>query len=264
MGRIRLILLDTRDEANSDEDKALAAALYGGDQRMRIQQELLLGVGGSRALRALGITPSVYHLNEGHSAFAILEWARHRVQQDNLDPWARHPGGGGRHRVHHPHPGGGRPRPLPGRPGRGAPAAPGRRRCTLPIQDVLGLGRVDPNDHGSPFLPTVLALKHCRRANGVSALHGTVARSMWQCLWPDRSVHDVPIGHITNGVHVPSWLSSELNVLLQTHLGVNWQEGIVRPDLWIKVAGHRPGRDLGDQEGAQGPHAAPGAGAGRR
>ncbi|MDR3671986.1 MAG: alpha-glucan family phosphorylase, partial [Holophaga sp.] len=88
VGRIRLILLDTRDEANSDEDKALAASLYGGDQRMRIQQELLLGVGGSRALRALGITPSVYHLNEGHSSFAILEWARHRVEQDELDPWA--------------------------------------------------------------------------------------------------------------------------------------------------------------------------------
>ncbi len=109
VGRIRLILLDTRDDANSDEDKALAASLYGGDQRMRIQQELLLGVGGSRALRALGITPSVYHLNEGHSAFAILERARHRVEQDSMDPWVALRRGRRRHGVHHPHPGGGRP-----------------------------------------------------------------------------------------------------------------------------------------------------------
>jgi starch phosphorylase len=84
VGRIRLILLDTRDEANSEADQQLAAQLYGGDQRTRIQQELLLGVGGSRALRAMGITPSVFHLNEGHSAFAILEWARYRVQNDGL------------------------------------------------------------------------------------------------------------------------------------------------------------------------------------
>jgi starch phosphorylase len=234
VGRIRLILLDTRDEANSDEDKALAGALYGGDQRMRIQQELLLGVGGSRALRALGITAGVYHLNEGHSAFAILEWARHRVQQDSLDPWAaiQEAASGTVFTTHTPVEAGHDRFPADLAEEHLRPLA---EALHLHIQDVLGLGRIDPNDHGSPFLPTVLALKHCRRANGVSALHGTVARKMWQCLWPDRPVHAVPIGHITNGVHVPSWLSSELNVLLQTHLGVGWQEGIVRPDLWIKV-----------------------------
>jgi len=239
VGRIRLILLDTRDEANSDEDKALAASLYGGDQRMRIQQELLLGVGGSRALRALGITPSVYHLNEGHSSFAILEWARHRVQQDHMDPWAalQEASAGTVFTTHTPVEAGHDRFPAELAEEHLRPLAEG---LGLPIQEVLGLGRVDPADHGSPFLPTVLALKHCRRANAVSALHGNVSRSMWQCLWPDRSVHDVPIGHITNGVHVPSWLSSELNVLLQTHLGVGWQEGIVRPDLWIKVAAIDP------------------------
>ena len=239
VGRIRLILLDTRDDANSDEDKALAASLYGGDQRMRIQQELLLGVGGSRALRALGITPSVYHLNEGHSSFAILEWARHRVQQDHMDPWAalQEASAGTVFTTHTPVEAGHDRFPAELAEEHLRPLAEG---LGLPIQEVLGLGRVDPADHGSPFLPTVLALKHCRRANAVSALHGNVSRSMWQCLWPDRSVHDVPIGHITNGVHVPSWLSSELNVLLQTHLGVGWQEGIVRPDLWIKVAAIDP------------------------
>ena len=239
VGRIRLILLDTRDEANSDEDKALAASLYGGDQRMRIQQELLLGVGGSRALRALGITPSVYHLNEGHSSFAILEWARHRVEQDDMDPWMalQEAAAGTVFTTHTPVEAGHDRFPADLAEEHLRPLAKGLR---LSIQEVLGLGRINPDDHGAPFLPTVLALKHCRRANAVSALHGVVSRSMWQCLWPDRSVHDVPIGHVTNGVHVPSWLSSELNVLLQTHLGVNWQEGIVRPDLWTKVAAIDP------------------------
>jgi starch phosphorylase len=235
VGRIRLILLDTRDDANSDEDKALAATLYGGDQRMRIQQELLLGVGGSRALRALGITPSVYHLNEGHSAFAILEWARHRVEQDNLAPMAAlfHASSGTVFTTHTPVEAGHDRFPADLAEEHLRPLAQG---LGLDIQQVLGFGRVNPDDHGSPFLPTVLALRYSRRANGVSALHGTVARSMWKGLWPNRSEHDVPIGHITNGVHVPTWLSSELNTLLETHLGVHWQEGIVRPDLWTKVA----------------------------
>ena len=239
VGRIRLILLDTRDDANSVEDQALAASLYGGDQRMRIQQELLLGVGGSRALRALGITPSVYHLNEGHSSFAILEWARHRVEQDDLDPWAAiaEASAGTVFTTHTPVEAGHDRFPADLAAEHLRPLADGLH---LPIQEVLGLGRVNPADHGSPFLPTVLALKHSRRANAVSALHGAVSRQMWQGLWPDRSVHDVPIGHVTNGVHVPSWLSSELNVLLQNHLGVNWQEGIVRPDMWTKVAAIDP------------------------
>jgi starch phosphorylase len=236
VGRIRLILLDTQDEANSGEDKALAASLYGGDQRIRIQQELLLGVGGSRALRALGICPSVYHLNEGHSAFAILEWARHRVEQDDMDPWAAlHLAAAGTvFTTHTPVEAGHDRFPADLAEEYLRPLADGLK---LPIQDVLGLGRVDPGDHGAPFLPTVLALKHSRRANGVSALHGSVARSMWQGLWPERSVHEVPIGHVTNGVHVPSWLAAELNVLFQTYLDTNWQESIVRPDMWNKVAG---------------------------
>jgi len=234
VGRIRLILLDTRDDANSEEDKMLAARLYGGDQRMRIQQELLLGVGGSRALRALGITPSVYHLNEGHSAFAILERARQRVQHDGLDPrqaikecsqatvFTTHtPVDAGHDRF---------------------PADLAAEHLTslaqglqLPLHDVMGFGRVNPSDDGAPFMPTVLALKHSRKANAVSALHGNVSRAMWNCLWPDRKEEDVPIGHVTNGVHTHTWLSSELNQLFQTHLGINWLDGIVRPDMWTKI-----------------------------
>ena len=234
VGRIRLVLLDTCCDENNEEDQALAAQLYGGDQRMRIQQELLLGVGGSRALRALGITPSVFHLNEGHSAFAILEWARHRVQTDGLDPWKaiKEASAGTVFTTHTPVEAGHDRFPAELAAEHLQPLADGLK---LPIQEVLGLGRVNPEDRGSPFLPTVLALKCSRRANGVSALHGVVSRNMWQCLWPDRKEEDIPIGHITNGVHTATWLSSELNELFQYHLGANWMESIVRPDLWMKL-----------------------------
>ncbi|MDP2875468.1 MAG: alpha-glucan family phosphorylase, partial [Holophaga sp.] len=105
----------------------------------------------------------------------------------------------------------------------------------LPLEDVMAFGRVNPNDHGAPFMPTVLALKQSRTANAVSALHGNVSRAMWNCLWPDLKEENVPIGHITNGVHTHTWLSSELNQLFQTHLGTNWLDGIVRPDMWTKI-----------------------------
>jgi starch phosphorylase len=234
VGRIRLILLDSCCDANNEEDQALAAQLYGGGQRMRIEQEMLLGVGGSRALRALGITPSVFHLNEGHSAFAILEWARHRVQVDGLDPWKaiKEASSGTVFTTHTPVEAGHDRFPADLAAEHLKPLADGLR---LPLDDVMGLGRVNPSDHGSEFLPTVLALKCSRRANAVSALHGVVSRNMWQCLWPDRKEEDIPIGHITNGVHTATWISSELNELFQYHLGANWMESIVRPDLWMKL-----------------------------
>ncbi|HWQ10195.1 MAG TPA: alpha-glucan family phosphorylase, partial [Holophaga sp.] len=234
VGRIRLILLDTKCDANSEEDQGLAAQLYGGDQRMRIQQEMLLGVGGSRALRALGITPSVYHLNEGHSAFAILEWARHRVQADGLDPWLaiRTAAAGTVFTTHTPVEAGHDRFPADLAAEHLQPLADGLK---LPVHDVLGLGRIDPADHNAQFLPTVLALKCSRRANAVSALHGVVSRNMWQCLWPDRKEEEIPIGHVTNGVHTATWLSAELNELFQYHLGASWMESIVRPDLWMKL-----------------------------
>lgn len=234
VGRIRLILLDTRCDGNSDEDQGITAHLYGGDQRMRIQQELLLGVGGSRALRALGITPSVYHLNEGHSAFGILEWARHRVQVDGLDPWRaiKEAAAGTVFTTHTPVEAGHDRFPADLAAEHLRPLADGLK---LPLDEVMGLGRVNPEDKGSHFLPTVLALKCSRRANAVSALHGVVSRNMWQCLWPERKEDEIPIGHITNGVHTATWLSAELNELFQYHLGPNWMESIVRPDLWMKL-----------------------------
>lgn len=235
VGRIRLILLDTRVKQNDPKDVALAARLYGGDQRMRIEQELLLGVGGARALRALDINASVFHLNEGHSAFALLERARYRIQADGMDP----------HRAlqevasatvfttHTPVDAGHDRFPVDLAAEHLRPLAEGLK---LPLDEVMGLGRVNPHDHGSPFLPTVLALKLSRRANGVSAIHGGVSRRMWNHLYPGVREEAVPIGHVTNGVHLPTWLATEMNHLYESHLGVAYQSALTRPEAWMKIA----------------------------
>jgi len=234
VGRVRLLLLDTRDSQNSEADQGLAARLYGGDQRMRIEQELLLGVGGARALRTLGITASVFHLNEGHTAFALLERARHRVQEDGVDPWEalKETAAAAVFTTHTSVDAGHDRFPADLAEEHLRPLAEGLK---LPVQDVLGFGRVNPADHGSPFMPTVLALRHSHRSNGVSALHGVVSRAMWTGLWPGLPERDVPIGHITNGVHVPTWLATEMNQFLEAHLGTNWMDGMVHPDLWTKI-----------------------------
>jgi glycogen phosphorylase len=234
VGRIRLILLDTRVKQNEPKDVALAARLYGGDQRMRIEQELLLGVGGVRALRALGINASVFHLNEGHSAFALLERAGHRVQADGLNPhqalqevasatvFTTHtPVDAGHDRF---------PANLAAEYLR-----PLAEELKLSLDEVMGLGRVNTHDHGSAFMPTVLALKLSRRANGVSALHGVVSRKMWNQLYPGLQEDAVPIGHVTNGVHLPTWLATEMNHLYESHLGVGYQSALTRPDTWAKI-----------------------------
>jgi glycogen phosphorylase len=234
VGIVRLLLLDTRDPENSEADRALGARLYGGDQRMRIEQELILGVGGMRALRALGITPGVIHLNEGHCAFAVLELARHRVQTDGLDPLlaVREAGASTVFTTHTPVEAGHDhfPHELVAEH-LGALAS----SLGLPMDHILGLGRVRPEDQSSQFLPTVLALRLARNTNAVSALHGRVARAMWQQLYPNRTEHEVPIGHVTNGVHVMSWMSLEFDQLLRGHLGQNWPAHQANPDLWAKI-----------------------------
>jgi len=234
VGRVRLILLDTRDPRNNEYDQALTARLYGGDLRMRIEQEFLLGVGGSRALRALGINAGVYHLNEGHCAFAILERAMWRVKNDGYDPHLaiKESAQATVFTTHTPVDAGHDRFPADLAWKHMKPIADG---LGLSVEEVLGFGRVNPDDLGSPFMPTVLALKCSRRANGVAALHGVVSRRMWQVLWPNRTETDVPIGHITNGVHVPTWLANEIDQLYKIHFGPNWSESIVRPDMWAKV-----------------------------
>ena len=236
VGRIRLILLDTRVKQNDPKDVALAARLYGGDQRMRIEQELLLGVGGARALRMLGINASVFHLNEGHSAFALLERARHRIQADEMDPHLalQEVAAATVFTTHTPVDAGHDRFPADLAAEHLRPLAEGLK---LPLDEVMGLGRVNPHDHGSPFMPTVLALRLSRRANGVSALHGVVSRKMWNHLYPGLREEAVPIGHVTNGVHLPTWLATEMNHLYESHLGVAYQGALTRPDTWAKIVG---------------------------
>lgn len=240
VGRVNLYLLDSNIEQNSEEDRRLTARLYGGDQRTRIRQELLLGVGGVRALRAVGITPSVVHMNEGHSAFAALEVIHERMQNDALS-FTQALQETSSSCVFTTH----------------TPVAAGHDRFEEsllmehvgPLADALGLdqggimalGRVDPQNPSETFCMTVLALKMCRIANGVSSLHGVVSRQMWAALWPWRSAEEIPIGHITNGVHVPTWLAAQMRVLYDRVLPENWYQRTGEPEVWSGFESISPG-----------------------
>ncbi|HEX7181282.1 MAG TPA: alpha-glucan family phosphorylase [Thermoanaerobaculia bacterium] len=233
-GRSLLLLLDARDDANTPEDQELTARLYGGDQETRIQQEILLGVGGFRALGQVGIKPSVLHLNEGHSAFALLERARHFVEHQGLDPDAavREVAATSVFTTHTPVEAG-HDRFRPELAGRHLEAL--AQGLGMPLDRVLALGSERPDDPAAPFCPTVLALNLSRRSNGVSALHGRVSRRMWHSLYPGRTEEEVPIGHITNGVHVRTWLAADMHDLYSRYLGPRWLESLSRPDLWTRA-----------------------------
>lgn len=234
VGRCTLLLLDSDVPGNADEDRKLTARLYGGDNRIRIRQELLLGVGGIRALRAMGIDPGVLHLNEGHSAFAPLEMVRVLMNDDGLqfEEAVRQVA---RHTVFTTH------TPVPAGHDRFSPES--LEEHLGPLGDSLGLsrdqllsmGRVDPDNNHETFCMTVLALKLSRRANAVSSLHGDVSRRMWNCLWPQRDESEVPIGHITNGVHVLSWLAPQMHQLYDRHLGVSWPMNSADPKVWKRI-----------------------------
>jgi len=240
VGRVNLYLLDSDVKENRPEDRELTSRLYGGDNRTRIRQELVAGVGGIRALRALGITPGVYHLNEGHSAFATLEAIRQFMVDsgmsfdDSLRQIARHttftthtpvPAGhdrfdGGLIEEH---------------------LGPLRDGLGISFEQLMGLGRVEPQNEHEPFCMTVLGLKLSRRANAVSNLHGHVSRRMWAHLWPWRVEEEIPIGHITNGVHVQSWLSYQMQQLYDRHFPVNWERRMGEPEVWQFIHDVDPG-----------------------
>lgn len=234
VGRNLLLLLDSDIEGNAPEDRELTARLYGGDHRVRIRQELLLGVGGVRALRAMGISPGVLHLNEGHSAFAVLEQIRLKMGHEGLnsEEAMRRVSSRVVFTTHTP-----------------VPAGHDRFNSHLveehlgPLRDAMGishdqlmaLGRVDPYNPGEDFCMTVLALKLSRRANAVSSLHGEVSRGMWRCLWPNRLEEETPIGHITNGVHLLSWLAPQMRAVYDRHLGPDWPQRGYEPGFWEAV-----------------------------
>src|SRR5262245_10745377 len=240
VGRVSLYLLDCNVDGNSPQDRELTSKLYGGDNRTRIRQELVLGIGGVRALRALGITPGVYHLNEGHSSFAPLEAMRERMELDGLafNDALREIA---QHTVFTTH------TPVPAGHDRfdgglvEEHLGPLRDRLGISYDQLMGLGRVEPQNHGEAFCMTVLALKLSRRANAVSSLHGHVTRRMWAHLWPWRVGGGVRIGHITNGVHVPSWLAHQMQQLYDRIFEANWYERMGEPQVWQAIHNVDPG-----------------------
>jgi starch phosphorylase len=223
VGRCDLFLLDSDVEGNVPDDRELTSRLYGGDARTRIRQEVLLGVGGFKALKAMGIAPGVLHLNEGHSGFAVLEAIRSRMKEEGITFEGAVPRVS-REVVFTTH------TPVPAGHDRfdadliEEHLGPLRERLGLSQESLMGLGRESPNNQQETFCMTVLGLRLSRRANAVSALHGEVSRAMWTGLCPGQPEDEVPIGHITNGVHVPSWLAPQMFRLYDRHLGTNWHQ----------------------------------------
>lgn len=239
VGRVDLYLLDTDLEANSQEDRELTSRLYGGNKRTRIRQEIVCGVGGVKALRALGISPGVYHLNEGHNSFATLEAVRQKMEDCGMTFEAA-VADVAQQTVFTTH------TPVEAGHDYFDPAlvdehlAPLREKLGLTEQEFLALGRKNPLDENEEFCMTVLGLKLSRYANGVSSLHGVVSRRMWRSLWPDKTEEETPIGHITNGVHVPTWMAPQMKSLFERAIP-GWTEESIDPAIWSKVYDVDPG-----------------------
>jgi len=233
VGRVSLFLLDTNLPANSDQDRQLTARLYSNDLEVRISQEIMLGMGGVRALRALGINPSVWHMNEGHSAFLALERTLEMVREEkSFEDAAAEVRRSNVFTTHTPVPAGNDQFPLwlidkyfPG-----VWAELGMNR-----DQFVDLGR-QATPWGESFCMPVLALHLSEHANAVSELHGQVSRRMWNFLWPNRRPEDVPISHITNGVHAGTWMARRMRLLFETYLGDDWMEHLDDLSMWEKVA----------------------------
>jgi starch phosphorylase len=233
VGRVKLYLLDTNLPQNAQFFRDLSGHVYGGDQSNRIGQEILLGIGGVRLMRKLGITPSVFHMNEGHSAFLTLELLREQLQSKKSLPEAE--AFVRKHCVFTTH------TPVPAghdRFDRGLIEANlGRLATTMGMStdDVMNYGRIHSGDQAEPFCMTVLALKMCRAANGVSQLHGRVSQDMWKELFPDTPVSKVPIGAVTNGVHTTGWTTPTASMFWTNHLGPKWIDKLRDAKYWHKM-----------------------------
>jgi starch phosphorylase len=232
VGRSTILMLDTDIHPNAPTDRTLAANLYGGDQEMRVAQEIVLGIGGVRAIRALGLEPSAWHMNEGHAAFLLLELVRERVQKGETFQEALQKVSADVAFTTH------------------TPVAAGNDAFPVELIDKyfvdyypeLGVDRdtfLGLAKEGQPWGPaysmTTLALKGSEYRNGVSRLHGRVSRNMWHWLWPDKPVDEVPISYITNGVHTGTWLSPELYNLFNEHLGEDWYGRLDDPETWEPI-----------------------------
>jgi starch phosphorylase len=234
VGRVDLYLLDADRPDNDPIDRRLTGQLYGGNRETRLAQQILLGIGGVQLLYALEIEPTIYHLNEGSSAFTLLEVARQEMEFSGrafqeVQGWVRD------RAVFTTH--------TPVSDGNDAFSADMMDsffghywpQLGLTREEFLNLGARRVGDPWEPFSLTVLALRMTRRANGVSDRHGEVARQMWQILYPDQPAEAVPIGHITNGAHVRSWTAPLLADLYSQYLGADWSLQVSNLDLWQKV-----------------------------
>lgn len=242
VGRIPLYLLDANIPQNRPEDRNITAQLYGGDQHTRIQQEIILGIGGLRALRAIGKEPTVCHMNEGHAAFVGIERIRLMMQEQKLDfATAVEAVKAGTCFTTHT--------PVPA----GNDAFPAEmidqylgeyyRQLGIDRWQFLALGRQHPRNDNEPFSMTVLAIRLANTSNGVSMLHGTVSRKMWNEIWPTLPASEVPITSITNGVHTQSWISPEIGQLFERYLGVQWEDKPTDFAVWKRID-HIPDAEL--------------------
>jgi starch phosphorylase len=244
VGRVPLYLLDTNIPANAETDRWVTGHLYGGDRETRIVQEMLLGIGGVRLLRELGIMPQVFHLNEGHSAFLTLELSRELIQSEKTsfaDAAARVR----QQCVFTTH----------------TPVAAGNdefdvtlvstafgqdyvRDLGLTLDEFLALGRVDRKNKDERFGLTPMAIRMCRSTNGVSRKHGEVSRALWQKVWPGKQLHEIPITHVTNGVHAPTWVSPLLRDLFERHIAADWETHISDRPRWESGVARIPAEEL--------------------
>jgi starch phosphorylase len=244
VGRVPLYLLDTNIAENGETDRWVTGHLYGGDRETRIVQEMLLGIGGVRLLRRLNIEPHVYHLNEGHSAFLTLELARETMHSRGLSfaeamPLVRE------RCVFTTH----------------TPIAAGNDEFSVELlersfgstyenelglshEQFLGLGRIDAKNTAEPFGLTPLALRMCRSTNGVSRKHGEVSRALWQKLWPEKTVDEVPITHVTNGVHAPTWVAPTIRALYEKYAGNDWANRLRDRADWEPAIARLPDEEL--------------------
>jgi len=229
VGRVPLYLLDTDFDSNSTADRSLTSRLYSSDIDLKISQQIILGIGGVRALRIMGYEPLVWHMNEGHAAFLVLERMREYIIQGHSIEEATEKVCEGNVFTTH------------------TPVPAGNDEFALWLMDKyfynywpeLGLSRDEfinlarnTVDWGEAFSMPVLALKFSNGRNGVSELHGEVARKMWNFVWPEYSVDEVPITYITNGIHTGTWLARRLRLLFDRYLGANWIENVDNPDMW--------------------------------
>jgi len=232
VGRTRLVLLDANLEENLDEDREVTSKLYGGGQELRLKQEWLLGVGGVRVLRTLGVNPVVWHANEGHAAFMFVERVRELLEAgEALDRATKKVRAASVFTTHTPVPA-----------GHDSFAADQIEHCLGPVwermgmtrEQFLGLGHHPTVDHDS-FHMTAAAIRLSRGVNGVSKRHGAETRRIWAELWPGRDDAGVPIGQVTNGVHRPTWMAPPITRLLDEELGRGWERRVHEPGVWDRV-----------------------------